>query len=251
MEIFGFETLLILVTLTFLEIILGIDNIIFISIAVQKLPAKLRKRARYFGISLALIMRCIMLFAIGWIISLTKPAFTLFEIDFSYKNLILFFGGVFLVYTSFFELTLDLKKTKKKEVEFKIKTTMTGAISQIMTIDIVFSLDSIITAIGITDKIWIIIIAVTLSMAAMLFLSEKISHFIDKYPSLKILALAFIFMIGVILMLDGLSLHVNKNYLYFSLFFALIVEIINIKSSRKNLENNGVTNNRSNGRGRE
>jgi len=109
---------------------------------------------------------------------------------------------------------------------------MTGAISQIMMIDIVFSLDSIITAIGITEKIWIIIIAVTISMIAMLFLSGKISHFIDKYPSLKILALAFIFMIGVILVLDGLSIHISKNYLYFSLFFSLIVEIINIKTSR-------------------
>jgi predicted tellurium resistance membrane protein TerC len=232
MELFGFETLLILVTLTFLEIILGIDNIIFISIAVQKLPAKLRKKARYFGISLALIMRCAMLFALGWVMSLTKPAFTLFATDFSYKNLILFFGGLFLIYTSFVEIISDLKSDTKKEVEFQIKSTMTGAISQIMMIDIVFSLDSIITAIGITEKIWIIIIAVTISMIAMLFLSGKISHFIDKYPSLKILALAFIFMIGVILVLDGLSIHISKNYLYFSLFFSLIVEIINIKTSR-------------------
>lgn len=233
MEIFGFETLLILVTLTFLEIILGIDNVIFISIAVQKLPQKLRRKARYFGISLALIMRCAMLFALGWVMSLTQPAFTIFAIDFSYKSLILFFGGLFLIYSSCSEIISDLKHSQKKEVVFAIKSTMSGAITQIMMIDLVFSIDSIITAIGITDQIWIIVIAVTISMVAMLFLSGKISHFIDKYPSLKILALAFIFMIGVILVLDSLSIHVSKNYLYFSLFFALIVEIINIKSSKR------------------
>tara|TARA_Y100000389_G_scaffold67683_1_gene64090 strand:+ start:7501 stop:8211 length:711 start_codon:yes stop_codon:yes gene_type:complete len=232
MEVFGFETLLVLVTLTLLEIILGIDNIIFISISVQKLPAKLRKKARYFGILLALILRCAMLFALGWIMSLTKPAFSLFEIDFSYKNLILFFGGLFLIHTSFAEIMLDLKNTKKKEVKFQIKSTLSGAITQIMMIDLVFSVDSIITAIGVTDKIWIIIIAIIISMIAMLFLSGKISHFIDKYPTLKILALAFILMIGVMLVLSGLSFQVNKNYLYFSLFFALVVEIINIKTSR-------------------
>jgi predicted tellurium resistance membrane protein TerC len=233
MEIFGIETILILITLTFLEIILGIDNIIFISIAVQKLPAKLRKKARYFGISLALIMRCAMLFALGWVMSLTKPVFTLFEIDFSYKSLILFFGGLFLMYTSFVEIMSDLKGVKKKEVEFKIQSTLRGAITQIIMIDLVFSVDSIITAIGITDQIWIIMIAVTISMIAMLLLSGKISQFIDQYPTLKILALAFIFMIGVILVLDGLSIHISKNYLYFSLFFSLIIEIINIKTSKR------------------
>ncbi|MDA7705457.1 TerC family protein [Rickettsiales bacterium] len=233
MEIFGFETLLILVTLTFLEIILGIDNVIFISLAVQKLPEKLRKKARYFGISLALIMRCAMLFALGWVMGLTKPAFTLFEIEFSYKNLILFFGGLFLVYTAFIEIMSDLKHNTKKEIEFKPQSTMRGAITQIMMIDLVFSVDSIITAIGVTDQIWIIITAVIISMGAMLFLSGKISNIIDQYPTLKILALAFIFMIGVILILGGLSINVSKNYLYFSLFFALIIEIINIKTSKR------------------
>lgn len=235
-----FDIILILITLTFLEVVLGIDNVIFISLAIQKLPKELRKKARYFGISLALIIRCLMLFALVWIMSLTKPAITIHDVNFSYKEIILFFGGLFLIYTSTKEIIEDLIdnnidniKNHKTEKKLYIKSTLSAAIMQIMIIDIVFSLDSIITAIGITDKIGVIIIAVIISMAVMLFLSGKISMIIDKFPTLKILALCFIYIIGLILVLEGFAIHIDKNYLYFALFFSLIVEVININTIRK------------------
>jgi len=242
MEFLNYDFLLNVFTLTFLEIILGIDNLIFIAIVVQKLPANVRKEARIFGLSLALIIRILMLMTLSFVMGLTSKLFTLYGTDFSWKDLLLIAGGLFLIGKSSCEIYQDtFKKMSEEEdskgTKIKPKNSLVAAIFQISLIDFVFSFDSIITAIGITNNIpnniAIIIIAIVISMVVMLLASEHISNFLSKYASLKIIALAFIFMIGVILCADGLSIHIEKGYLYFALFFTLAVESLNIISRKK------------------
>ena len=227
--LFSPELILAFITLTFLEIVLGIDNLIFISLVVSNLPKEYRNKARYIGVGLALLMRIAMLFAVSWVMSLTKPLFTIFGLEFSFKNLLLIVGGLFLIIKSGLEIchdvrhddiTLDAAKYANK--------TFSGAVLQIMIVDFVFSFDSIITAIGMTDNLSIIIAAVVISMIVMLVASEKISIILQKYPSLKIMALAFIFLIGIVLLADGLHMEFSKGYVYVALFFAGIVEYLNI-----------------------
>ncbi|MES2677275.1 MAG: TerC family protein [Pseudomonadota bacterium] len=225
------EILLSFLTLSFLEIILGIDNLVFIAIVVSSLPKSYRNKARYIGISLALVMRVIMLFALSWVMSMTKPLFTVFEIDFSFKNLLLIAGGLFLISKSGMEIYRDIKHIEADPSQTKkiiIKESFSAAVMQIVVVDFVFSFDSIITAIGMTTNIPVIVAAVVVAMTVMLFASDKISKILSTYPSLKIMALAFIFMIGVILLADGLHLEVSKAYLYFALFFSIAVESLNI-----------------------
>lgn len=221
-----------LITLTFLEIILGIDNLIFIALAVKELPKKNRKLARGFGLSLALIIRILMLFTLSWIMSLTEPLFYLGEIGFSFKNFLLIFGGLFLIVKSGFEIFNDVMfgshAPKKEESKVEENKNLMAAILQIALIDFIFSFDSVITAVGMTNNIPVIITAIIISMFVMLAASESIHHFLQAYPSLKIVALAFIFMVGAILLADGLHIHISKGYLYFSLFFTLTVESLNI-----------------------
>lgn len=243
MEFLNYDFLLNVFTLTFLEIILGIDNLIFIAIVVNKLPANVRKQARIFGLSLALIIRILMLLTLSFVMGLTSTLFTLYGTDFSWKDLLLIAGGLFLIGKSGCEIYQDVFKQPDKEedgvkeIKIKPRNSFIAAIFQIILIDFVFSFDSIITAIGITNNIpnniAIIIIAIVISMIVMLLASEHISNFLAKYASLKIIALAFIFMIGVILCADGLSMHIQKGYLYFALFFTLAVEILNIVSRKK------------------
>ena len=239
--LFSPELILSFITLSFLEIILGIDNLIFIAIVVSKLPLHYRDKARYIGISLALIMRIIMLFALSWVMTLTNPLFTIVGFGFSFKNLLLISGGLFLIIKSGLEIYGDVyHKHKENVVSKKIiaKETFFFAIAQIMIVDFVFSFDSIITAIAMTTNIPIIVAAVVVAMLVMLLASDKISQILSQYPTLKIVALAFIFMIGVILLADGLHIEVSKNYLYFSLFFAIAVEYLNIMASKKRQSNN-------------
>lgn len=237
MEFIGYDLIFSFLTLTFLEIILGIDNLIFIAIAVNKLEKKHRKLARIFGLSLALIIRVLMLLTLSWVMSLTEPLFHIGNAAFSFKDLLLFLGGLFLIIKSAFEIITDIfflePKKNTKPSKSDIKKNFIAAVLQITLIDFVFSFDSVITAIGMTSNIPVIVSAITISMIIMLLASEKISHFLQTYPSLKIVALSFIFMIGVILLADGLHLHISKGYLYFSLFFTLGVESLNIISRKK------------------
>lgn len=237
MELLTYDIFFGLVTLTFLEIILGIDNLIFIAIVVHKLPRESRQTARVFGLSLALIIRILMLLTLTWVMSLTEPLFYIGELGFSFKNFLLIFGGLFLIGKSgweiFSDVTEGLNAVTEKEKKMRVGKTMVAAILQITLIDFVFSFDSVITAIGMTNNIPVIVTAIIISMIIMLMASEKINHFLHAYPSLKIVALAFIFMVGVILLADGLHMHISKGYLYFSLFFTLVVESLNIVARKK------------------
>ena len=234
---FSYEIALTLITLTFLEIVLGIDNLIFIAIVVSNLPDRYKKKARFIGIGAALVIRILMLMTLSWVMTLTKPLFYLGESGFSVNSVLLILGGLFLIvkpsieiYSSIYGSQKDGLETKKK---FIIKETFFGAVVQIALVDFIFSFDSIITAIAMTKNIIIIIIAVVISMILMLFSSDYISRVLNKYPNLKIMALAFIFMVGVILLADGFHFHISKGYLYFSLFFALGIEFLNILAIKK------------------
>lgn len=238
LDFLTYDILFALVTLTFLEIILGIDNLIFIALVVQKLPKKYRHRARIFGLSLALIIRIIMLLTLSWVMSLTNPIFHIGDSPFSYKNLLLIFGGLFLIFKSGWEIKNDVFSNHQEFVvpkkKSEIQKGVLSAIIQISLVDFVFSFDSVITAIGMTNNVPIIIVAVVISMIVMLLASESITQFLKKYPSLKIVALAFIFAVGVILFVDGINYHIPKGYLYFSLFFTLVVELLNILAKKRN-----------------
>lgn len=236
MDILSYDIFLSLITLIFLEIILGIDNLIFITLVVQNLPRKHRKIARVFGLSLALVIRALMLTTLSWVMTLTQPIVHFEEHGFSFKDLLLIFGGLFLIGKSGKEILHDVFSKLENTVESKklsTKGTLLAATAQIVLIDFVFSFDSIITAVGMTNNIPVMVTAVVISMIVMLMASETISYLLRAYPSLKIVALAFIFMIGVILFADGIHLHISKAYLYFALFFTIVVESLNIVARKR------------------
>lgn len=240
MELFvGYDLIFSLATLTLLEIILGIDNLIFISLVTYKLPKKSRNKARIFGLALALIIRILMLMTLSWIMTLTDPLFYLMGHGFSFKNFLLISGGLFLIVKSSFEIIKDVffyEKPSHQNTQGSKKTNneyILAAILQITLIDFVFSFDSVITAIAMTNNIPIMVAAIVISMIIMIFSSEKISTFLAEHPSLKISALAFIFMVGAILLADGFNLHISKTYLYFALFFTLSIEALNIIARKK------------------
>lgn len=233
MEIFlHSETWIALITLTFLEIVLGIDNIIFISIVAGKLPQHLQKKARLFGLSLALIVRIILLFGISWLVSLTDPVLHISEFALSWRDIILIVGGLFLIAKSTSEIH---HKVEGKEAEGNVKnTTAFGkAIFQIVLLDIIFSFDSILTAIGLTKEFILMVIAVIVSILVMMIFAGKISDFINRHPTLQVLALSFLILIGFMLGIEAFHFHVPKGYIYFAVFFSLIVEVINIRMRKK------------------
>lgn len=231
MELFSAEGLVSLATLTFLEIVLGIDNIVFISIVSSRLPANQQGKARSLGIGLALIVRILLLLAINWIIGLTAPIFTIQEFTFSWRDLILVVGGMFLLAKSTSEMHAKLEGTHdEKEVK---AVTFRSALIQIVLLDLVFSLDSILTAVGLVENVLIIIIAIVISLGVMLIFAKKISTFINNHPTMKILAISFLLMIGMVLVVEGLHVHVPKGYIYFSMAFALGVEIVNMKIRKR------------------
>lgn len=236
MDILTYDIFFGLITLTFLEIVLGIDNLIFISLAVAKLPQKDRKQARIFGLTLALVIRVLMLLTLSWVMSLTNPLFYIGEIGFSFKNFLLIFGGLFLIVKSGWEICNDVFfniHETQEEKKFNAAKNKMAAILQITLIDFIFSFDSVITAVGMTNNIPVIVTAIVISMIVMLVASEKISQILHTYPSLKIVALAFIFMIGVILLADGFHMPISKGYLYFALFFTISVESLNIVARKR------------------
>ena len=228
------ETWIALLTLTFLEIVLGIDNIIFISIVTDKLPKEQQAKGRNIGLSLALIFRVGLLLGITWIIGFTEPIFRLFEHDFSGRDLILLAGGLFLLGKSTSEIHHKLEGiSEDREPGSKTGLTLGSALVQIVALDMVFSFDSILTAIGLTEHVIIMIVAVILSMVVMMLFSGAIANFINNRPTLQILALAFLILIGFMLMIESVGFHVPKGYIYFAVAFSLIVEMINMRMRKE------------------
>lgn len=223
------ETWIAIVTLTFLEIVLGVDNIIFISIISNKLPKENQQKARTIGLSLAIIIRVLMLLGISWLIHFTKPLFTIFEHGFSGRDIILFLGGLFLLAKSTSEIHHKVTHDEEGQKNVKGGLTVNSAIFQIVLLDMVFSFDSILTAVGLTSHVILMIIAVVISMIIMIIYSGKIADFIAKFPTLQMLALSFLILIGFMLVLEGFHIHVPKGYIYFAVFFSLMVEYLNIK----------------------
>ncbi len=226
------ESWIALLTLTFLEVVLGIDNIIFISIVSNKLPVNQQSRARNIGLSFALIFRVALLFGITWIISFTNPLFAVMGQSFSGRDLILLGGGIFLVFKSTMEIHHKMEGVPAEQTQKK-GGTLLSVIIQIILLDIIFSFDSILTAVGLTDQIILMIIAVVISIAIMMAFSKSISDFIGKHPALEVLALSFLILIGFMLGVEALGIHVPKGYIYFAVFFSLVVEMLNMKVRKK------------------
>ncbi|UTW54855.1 TerC family protein [Kordiimonas sp. SCSIO 12610] len=215
------------ITLASLEIILGVDNVVFIALVVEHLEEKQAKTARNMGLILALVARILLLLGVSWIIGLKEPFFELFDHAFSGKDILMLFGGGFLLYKGSNSIHDEI--TGDKEREYKAYSgVMMAVVAQIVLIDIIFSFDSVMTAVGLTENIGVIIAAMTVAMAVMLFSASYISDFIARFPTLKVLALAFILLIGVFLVAEGLGQHIPKGYIYFSMAFALGVEVVNL-----------------------
>jgi predicted tellurium resistance membrane protein TerC len=230
LDIFSSAGMLGLVTLIFLEIILGIDNIIFIAIICGHLPKHQQQKARTIGLMLAMIFRIILLMGISYLVKLVQPLFSIGSFGVSGRDLILFAGGVFLVYKTIKELYEKLYgHAATNSGATKKHLTLSQAIIQITIIDIIFSFDSILTAVGLSRDLTVMITAVVVSMVVMLLFAPYVSNFIARFPTLKILALVFLVAIGVLLMLEGMHIHVEKNYVYFGMGFSLIVELLNIR----------------------
>jgi len=228
------------ITLTVLEIILGIDNIVIISLLTDKLPYNQQARARTIGISLALLTRILLLLSIAWLASLTIPLFSLLGVTFSVRDLILLSGGLFLLFKGTHEIHSLLEREDIK-VKEKIRTTFVAIIVQIILFDIVFSLDSVITAIGMAQKLGVMIAAIVTAIIIMLAASHIISAFIQHHPSLKMLALSFLLMVGVTLIGEGLEFHIPKGYIYFSMGFSGFVETLNIIAGNRRRRRKGDT----------
>jgi predicted tellurium resistance membrane protein TerC len=229
------ENIAIFLTLFVLEIVLGVDNVIFISVLASKLPKEQQARARNLGLTLAMIIRVILVFFAGWIITLTEPVFTLWGIAFSWKDMILIAGGLFLIYKAVTEIHHKLEGVEESEDGHAPKTISFGSvIAQILLLDIVFSLDSVITAVGMTSNMAIIVSVVVLSFGIMLFASRFIFLFVNKHPTVKMLALSFLMLIGAFLVAEGFHIKVDKAIIYGAMAFAVLVEVLNLTyASRK------------------
>jgi predicted tellurium resistance membrane protein TerC len=224
------EALIALLTLTVLEIVLGVDNVIFISILSGKLPPEQRKRARRIGLFAAMGMRLLLLAAIAWIARLTTPLFNVAGHDFSGRDLILLGGGLFLLAKATYEIHDKLEGGQHQSA--RTAASFASVIGQVMLLDLVFSLDSVITAIGMADELWVMMAAVVLAVLVMLVAAEPISAVVEEHPTLKILALSFLLLIGVSLVAEGLGQHISKGYIYFAMGFSVMVEMINLRVRR-------------------
>ena len=219
-------------TLTALELVLGIDNIIFIAILTDRLPPEQRALGRRIGLAVAMIMRIALLLVLAWIIGLTKPLFTVLAHEISGRDLILLGGGLFLIWKSTVEIH-QLMEGEEGESSSGAPVTFGGVIVQVLMLDVVFSLDSIITAVGMVDEIEIMVAAVVTSVALMMVFAGPVARFVSAHPTIKMLALSFLFMIGMVLIADGLGHHVPKGYIYFALVFSLTVEMLNLRLKKK------------------
>jgi predicted tellurium resistance membrane protein TerC len=236
MELFTTENLIALLTLTMLEIVLGVDNVIFISILAAKLPQEQQARARQIGLGLALVTRILLLLSISWIASLTTPLFEVFGYGVSGRDLILLGGGLFLIGKATYEIHEKLEG-EEGHGSARVAPSFTSVIIQILILDVVFSLDSVITAVGMAESITVMIIAVITAVVVMLFSAEAISNFVARHPTVKMLALSFLVLIGFSLVAEGLPeelhLHIPKGYIYFAMGFSVLVELLNLQLRRK------------------
>ncbi len=235
------ETLIALFTLTAMETVLGIDNIIFISILVAKLDPSKRDRIRNIGITLALVVRLGLLFSLSWIMSLTEPFMTVMGKGFSGRDIIMLAGGLFLIAKATYEIHHKVEgepdalhpEAADTNISKKIYANVTSILVQIILLDIVFSLDSVITAVGMASQVSIMVVAMLLSMVIMLLSAASINDFVEKHPTIKILALSFLLLIGVMLTVEGMGGHVSKGYIYFAMAFSFVVEILNMRFRKK------------------
>jgi predicted tellurium resistance membrane protein TerC len=233
------DTWISLLTLTFMEVVLGIDNIVFISIIVSRLPKELQAKGRNIGLGLALVFRIILLMFISWIIGASAPLFsinlpfTAEDFAVSWRDIILFAGGLFLLAKSVTEIHNKLEGEEELHNENKGHATMGKVLIQIILIDIVFSFDSILTAVGLAQEVLVMIIAVIIAMGIMVVFAKYVSDFVNKHPTVKMLALAFLILIGFMLVVEALHQHIPKGYIYFAMFFSLLVEMLNMKLRKK------------------
>lgn len=221
-----------LAALAALEIVLGVDNIIFISILVGRLPERQRQSGRIVGLGLAMLTRILLLMSLAWMMKLTAPLFTVFNQEISGRDLILLIGGLFLIIKSSGEIKEAINHQEHHEFESKNKVSYLGVLIQIAVLDIVFSLDSVITAVGMASHLPVMILAIMIAVGVMMFAAKPIGDFVDTHPTLKILALAFLVLVGISLIAESLDIHIPKGYIYFAMGFSVVVEMINIRMRR-------------------
>ena len=232
--LFSTEIWVALLTLATLEIVLGIDNLVFISIAVSKLPPEQRPRARKFGLAMACITRIMLLLSLAFLASMQNNLFSLFGQDFSVRDLVLIAGGLFLLVKGTMEIHDSVEgRGEEEDIDTKPSAVFGYVIAQIAVIDIVFSLDSVITAVGMVDNKWVMVAAILVAVAVMLFAANPIGNFIDRHPTVKMLALTFIILVGAALVADGFDFHIDRKFLYFAMAFSAGVEALNILANRK------------------
>jgi predicted tellurium resistance membrane protein TerC len=235
------NTIIAFLTLVALEIVLGIDNIIFISVLANRLPIEIRESVRRFGLLFALITRVLLLLSLSWVMGLTEALFSFYKQEISGRDLILFFGGLFLLWKASKEIYLEVEAEEKTASEINASSTKSksiqnlfwGSIFQIGILDIVFSLDSVITAVGLVDEISIMVAAVLISVIFMLWAAKPIGDFVHHHPSIKVLALSFLMIVGFVLIAESLDVHIPKGYVYFAMAFSLAVEVLNIRARQK------------------
>jgi predicted tellurium resistance membrane protein TerC len=223
-----------LITLTTLEIILGIDNILVISILTNKLPSHQQEKGRIIGLSLALFSRILLLLSLVWMTGLVRPLFSVFKFEVTIRDIVLFSGGLFLIYKATMEIHEALDH-KKEEIVAKAKNTLASVVGQIILLDIVFSLDSVVTAVGMAQKVGVMIAAIIVAVIIMLIASGQISSYIHRHPSVKMLALNFLLLVGVTLVAEGVHFHFPKGYIYFAMGFSGLVEILNLKAGNRGM----------------
>tara|TARA_Y100001934_G_scaffold262596_1_gene337248 strand:+ start:1222 stop:1950 length:729 start_codon:yes stop_codon:yes gene_type:complete len=231
------EGLISLISLTALEIVLGLDNIVFISILADELPEHQRAKARKMGLAFALLTRLLLLFSISWFMGLTKPLLTIWETQISGRSLILLIGGIFLIGKSTYEIYEKTEAPATNHAASKAAVSLTSMMIQIALLDIVFSIDSVITAVGMAEHISIMVVSMIIAVGVMIVFAEPVGNFVNEHPSMKVLALAFLLLVGVLLVAEGLGQHVSKATIYFAMAFALGVELINMRIRKKNAAN--------------
>ena len=228
------EAWIALLTLTALEIVLGIDNIVFISVLVSRLPEHQRQRARVQGLALAMVTRIALLLSLAWIMQLTSPLFTLMQNEISGRDLILILGGLFLLWKSSQEIWENLEGAEEQVAgNIKVVSSYAAVLGQIAIIDIIFSLDSVITAVGMAKHIPVMVLAIVIAIGVMMLAARAIGEFVDRHPSIKMLALSFLILVGVALLGEGLDMHIPKGYIYFAMAFSLGVEMLNIRVRKR------------------
>ena len=242
MELFALEglndpaTWLALLTLAGLEIVLGVDNLVFIAILTDRLPPDKRPFARRMGLAMALVTRLILLATIAWIVTLTKPILDILGFGLSWRDIILLGGGVFLLYKATQEIHAEMEGEGEEEsAEAAATKTVAAVVTQIAFVDIIFSLDSVITAVGMADQLWVMVTAVLIAMALMITAANPLADFVSRHPTVKMLALSFLLLIGMVLIADGLHFHIPKGYVYSALAFSVIVEALNFRARRRRL----------------